>query len=192
VAVASGGVVTAGVLLAAGGGSRFTGPSHKLLTEVGGRPLVAYAIAALAASGLSRVAVVSGAVDLSVVVPDGVEIIENPHWAEGQATSLAAAVGWARLRGADALAIGLGDQPGITPAAWQAVAATGAPIAIATYGGRRGHPVLLRNELWDRLPSSGDAGARTLIAGSPELVVEVPCEGDPADVDTVEDLARWR
>jgi len=41
------------------------------------------------------------------------------------------------------------------------------------------------------LPSSGDEGARALLRGSKHAVGEVPCDGHPGDVDTVEDLERW-
>jgi molybdenum cofactor cytidylyltransferase len=185
-------VVAAGVLLAAGGGTRFLGPQHKLRADAAGRPLVSYALAALAASGLARLAVVTGAVALDDLLPPGVEPIPNPAWERGQATSLAAAVAWARPRDVDAIVVGLGDQPGVTPSSWLAVATTTATaIAIATYDGRRGHPVRLAREVWDRLPTEGDAGARSLIAGEPALVTEVACAGDPTDVDTIEDLARW-
>jgi len=185
-------VATAGIVLAAGGGTRFTGPGHKLRADVAGAPVVARALDALVASGLELLAVVTGSVVIDDLVPAGVTIVPNPAWETGQASSLAAGIRWARDGGADAVVIGLGDQPGVRPESWRAVASeTATPIAIATYDGRRGHPVRIHRDLWDRVPTDGDAGARALIAAAPELVTEVPCAGDPVDVDTVEDLARW-
>jgi len=181
------------VLLAAGAGTRFAGPTPKLLAEVDGRPLVAHAVEHAAAADLDALIVVTGATEVASVLPPGSVELPNPRWAEGQATSLAVAIRWADVHGFEAVVVGLADQPGVPEAAWRAVAAaTSAPIAVATYHGRRGHPVRLDRGVWDRLPTTGDAGARSLLAASPELVREVPCEGDPTDVDTVEDLARWR
>lgn len=185
-------MVTAGLLLAAGGGTRFLGPRHKLLTPVRGHPLVVHAVRNLTAARLDRVAVVGGATDLSAVLPPDVTIVTNPDWEQGQATSLAAGIRWAEAEGFDAVVVGLGDQPGIRPDAWRRVArSTATPIAVATYAGRRGHPVRLHRDVWDRLPVTGDAGARVVMAEDPASVTEVACDGDPMDVDTVEDLARW-
>ena len=184
---------TAGIILAAGGGTRFAGPGHKLRADAAGTPVVARALDALVASRLELLAVVTGAVAIDDLVPAGVEIVPNAAWESGQASSLAAGVRWARAAGADAIVVGLGDQPGVRSESWRAVAAaTATPIAIATYDGHRGHPVRIHRDLWDRLPTEGDAGARALIAASPGQVTEVPCTGDPLDVDTVEDLSRWR
>jgi molybdenum cofactor cytidylyltransferase len=181
-------------VLAAGGGRRFAGASHKLLTPWRGRPLAAWALEHASAASLARTWVVAGAVDLEAAgaVPAGVEVLRNPEWDRGIATSLQAGVAAAREAGMDAVVVGLADQPLVPATAWRAVAgATGLPIAVATYGGRRGNPVRLGREVWDLLPVDGDEGARLVMARHPELVMAVACEGDPADIDTVEDLAAW-
>lgn len=186
------------VVLAAGGGSRFAGAEHKLLTPLDGRPVVRWVLEAAARSGLSPLVVVTGAVDLGSALTEPLEgspelvVVANPAWRAGMAGSLQAALTVARERGLEAVVVGLGDQPGVPPEAWRAVADTAAPIAVATYGGKRGNPVRIHAELWDRLPREGDEGARSLIRQRPELVTEVACEGSADDIDTVDDVARWR
>jgi molybdenum cofactor cytidylyltransferase len=138
--------------------------------------------------------VVVGAVDLAAegLVPAGVETLDNPYWRQGLATSLRRAVTAGREAGVDSLVVGLGDQPLVPASAWAAVGASrGRPIAVASYQGVRRNPVRLDREVWDLLPQSGDEGARVLVAGRPELVMAVACDGDPADIDTVEDLGKW-
>ena len=181
------------MVLAAGAGTRFAGAGdvNKLLAPWRGRPMVSWAIEAAVEAGVGPVWVVQGAVDLTSLVPEGVVTVWNPRWHEGQATSLQTAVSAAREAHLEAIVVGLADQPLVPASAWRAVAASEAPIAIATYDGKRRNPVRLSAAVWDLLPTAGDEGARAVSRRRPELVEEVPCEGDPTDIDTREDLARW-
>ncbi len=182
------------MVLAAGAGSRFeSGPdaAHKLLAPFRGHPVVWWAVTNAAAAGLDATWVVTGSVDLAGVLPDGVREIHNRDWAAGQATSVGRAVVEARAAGLDAVVVGLGDQPLIPAGAWRAVAASDADIAVATYDGRRRNPVRLAAPVWELLAPTGDEGARSLMKARPDLVQEVPCRGEPVDIDTREDLQRW-
>jgi molybdenum cofactor cytidylyltransferase len=185
------------VVLAAGGGRRFTesgGVGHKLLVDTGGTPLVARAVRAASDAAAGEVVVVTGGVDLRGVLAGlPIRIIENPAWRDGIGTSLGVAIDAAIEAGAGSVVVGLGDQPAVTASSWRRVAGHRGPepLVVATYDGVRGNPVRLGREIWDRLPRTGDEGARALLRARPDLVAEVACDGDPRDVDTVEDLERW-
>ena len=181
------------MVLAAGAGSRFEGEGHKLLATVRGVPVVRRAVDAARGAGLDDVFVVVGAVDVEGVLPPGVVVVQNERWSQGMATSLQAGVRAADAAGHDAVVVGLGDQPFVPASAWRAVALAvdERPIVVATYAGRRGNPVRLHRSVWPSLPTAGDEGARVLFGEVPHLVGELACEGEPQDVDTVEDLARW-
>ncbi len=182
------------VLLAAGSGSRFVGPVHKLRAELRGRPLFAHALETLAALEVDERVVVWGSEPLEDLVERaGVEVtlLENPRHAEGQATSLACAVDHARANEFDALVIGLADQPFVDAATWEAVIAAEGMVVTAVYGGRRRPPVKINSSLFSALPRTGDEGARALMRSRPELVTEVNCHSNPVDIDTNEALESW-
>ncbi len=183
-------------ILAAGRGERFGGATPKPLAGFRGRPLVLHALDAARGSGLAPIFVVvgNGAASVRAVLPGDVEVVANPAFATGIASSLVAALRAATAHpGIAALVIGLADQPLVGPGSYRLLAATydeGARLAVATYGGVRGNPVLLAREHWDEaMQLTGDEGARALLRHHP--AVEVPCDGtgSPTDVDTPADLA---
>ena len=182
----------AGLVLAAGEGSRFAGPVHKLRTEFRGRPLVRWAVDAALEAPLAAVYVVLGAEDLSDLLPPDVTIVMNHDWDRGQAWSLQAGVRTAEIDGHTAVVVGVADQPFVGAEAWRRVAEAPGSIVTAVYGPRRRPPVKLQETVWPLLPLDGDEGARQLMRRHPEMVREVTCPGDPSDIDTLEDLKRHR
>jgi nicotine blue oxidoreductase len=183
----------AGLVLAAGSGSRLGSP--KALVEIDGERLVDRAVRTLRAGGLEPIVVVLGA---ALVEVSGAAVVTNPDWASGMGSSLR--VGLAALPGAaDAVVVALVDQPGVGPeviARLLAARAAGATVAVATYDGRRRNPVLLARETWAEVSvlAEGDSGARGYLAAHAAEVTAVPCEdiASAADIDTPADLARHR
>jgi molybdenum cofactor cytidylyltransferase len=183
------------IVLAAGGGSRFGG--GKLLAKLGGQPIIEAVLDNLREAPVDEIIVIVGADAWrlrEVSERYGVRTVANEEWERGQATSVLAGL---RASGGRAAVVLLGDQPFVGAEAVErlvAAFAEGAKVAVATYGGKRRNPVLFSREVWPLLEAelAGDEGARSFLRRHPELVVEVPCEGvgDPADVDTREDLER--
>ncbi len=186
-------MVNVAVVLAAGAGSRFQGATHKLLAPFRSTTVIDAVLDNVERAGFDHVIVVTGSADIPADLLDrpGFHVVPNPRWAEGQATSLQVGIQAAEAFGADAVVVGLGDQPLVTTECWQRVAAGRSPITVATYDGQRGNPVRLDRSVWHMLPTDGDVGARHVLGQHPELISEVACDGSSADIDTQEDLDQW-
>ena len=120
-----------------------------------------------------------------------VEIVENPEWQEGIASSLRAVLTALTPRSdVDALCVGLADQPLVGAEAYRRVAKADGELVVPTYDGRPGNPVKLARSLWHEASElRGDVGARALAR---DRAVRIDCTGtgSAADVDTLEDLER--
>jgi CTP:molybdopterin cytidylyltransferase MocA len=183
-------VSTAALVLAAGAGRRFG--ATKQLAELHGRPLLEHALAAVATVS-PRVVVLGHAADEIRARVDlhGATPVVCETWEEGQSASLRC--GLAALADAAAVLVVLGDQPGLTVAAVEALVSSGGDddAVRAAYDGVAGHPVLLRRPLLTRAGElRGDTGFRDLLRDARVGTVEVGHLADPADVDTPEELAR--
>ena len=112
-----------------------------------------------------------------------------PDWERGPGASLRCGLA-ALADGVEAAVVALADGPDLSPAAVDRVIEvwreSGAELVAATYGGDRGHPVLIARAAWASVP---DEGARALPA------LTVPCDdlGSPGDIDVPADLPeRYR
>jgi nicotine blue oxidoreductase len=184
-----------GVVLAAGEGRRYGQP--KALVELGGQVLVDRAVGVLTDGGCSTVTVVLGAAASTVLERAklrGVHTVLNPDWRTGMGSSLRTGLWAVAMSDAEAVVVLLVDTPGVGPEAVRRLVKYAHPgaVVVATYDGRRGHPVLLGRDHWMAVAdlAVGDTGARPFLAARPGLVQEVPCEdvADGADVDVPADL----
>jgi CTP:molybdopterin cytidylyltransferase MocA len=187
----------AGVLLAAGEGSRFGRP--KALVELDGQTLAERGVALLRAGGTDPVLIVTGAAQVELRPEHQARTVYNGEWRTGMGSSLRAALrALTELEAGPeigAVVVALADQPlvgaeavGRLIAAYQA----GAGVAVAAYGGKPRNPVLLAREHWPEViaTATGDQGARAFLRARPELVTLVECgdTGRPDDIDTPADL----
>ena len=179
--------VVAAVLAA--GSSKRLGTPKQLLPLCEGRALVHHATTEALSSGAERVAVIVGAHAASVsraVESLGVEVVNNLDFAEGVASSIRAAVGWARSAGARALLISLCDQPRLSRAHLSRLVtrSRGERLVASYYAGKPAVPAVFPARYYDQLVDlKGDRGAAALLASSPELSV-VRWPDGAIDVDT--------
>lgn len=188
------------IVLAAGTGSRFGAPGHKLTQRLGPSTVLGSTLRHAIASHLPVVVVTTDALaDTAckhvasrdvVVLPDvGTPGPQPLGMGFSIATGVAArpdAPGWLVLPG---------DMPLVQAKTLQAVAAAldHHPVVHAQHRGRRGHPVGFSAELYSELVTlSGDEGARRLVARYPAHGLEVDDAGVLVDVDTEADLERVR
>ncbi|TAD88890.1 MAG: 4-diphosphocytidyl-2C-methyl-D-erythritol kinase [Alphaproteobacteria bacterium] len=191
--------LVAGVVLAAGRSSRMG--RNKLLIPIEGEAMVARVVDTLLAAAVAEVVVVVGHEADAVrqaLVGRPVRFVDNPHYADGLATSVRA--GLASLASdVDAAVMALGDMPGIAAPDIDRLIAAFAPaerrsIIIPTHHGQRGNPVMLARALWPQaMAVEGDVGARPVIAANPDHVAEVAIDhaGVLLDLDTPSALARY-
>jgi nicotine blue oxidoreductase len=178
----------AGLLLAAGAGRRYGTP--KALVRHGDVLLVEHAFTTLRDGGCDPVVVVLGAAADEVTARAdlaGATVAVNPDWATGMGSSLRSGLDALATTPAPAVIVLLVDTPGVTPAAVARLTAHAGSeaLAVATYQGERGHPVLLGRDHWEGAAelAIGDVGARKYLRQHP--AVEVPCDdiADGADID---------
>jgi CTP:molybdopterin cytidylyltransferase MocA len=183
----------AGVLLAAGEGSRFGQP--KALVELAGQTLAERGVQLLRAGGADPIIVVTGAAPVHLA---GTHPVQNDQWRTGMGSSLRAALN--ALAGAanvGAVVVALADQPLVGAAAVARLIAAyraGATVAVAAYDGKPRNPVLLARSHWPEViaTAAGDQGARAFLRAHPDLLTLVECgdTGSPDDIDTPADLDR--
>jgi molybdenum cofactor cytidylyltransferase len=192
-----GGSAVAGVLLAAGLGSRFGGGKLAVPVAAAGgftAPMAVIALRSLAAALPAPLVVVRAGDPLVPAYRDeGARIVVAERAARGMGASLAAGV--AALPEGSGVVVALADMPWIAAGTIRRVAdavARGAAIAAPAFRGRRGHPVGFAARFRRELAAlDGDLGARGLLAAQREAIVLIDVD-DPGvlrDVDTPADLA---
>jgi len=183
----------AGVVLAAGTSSRY-GDANKLLARVDGERIVARSVQTYLDAAVDPVVVVVGheAERVRAALPEGVRVVHNPDYADGQASSVRTGIG--AVPDADAAVVGLGDMPFVRPDTASLLvrayrAGAGDPLA-AAFDGQRGNPVCFGRQWFDALRDvDGDTGGREILLTAPDAaLVETGDPGVRRDIDRPDDL----
>ena len=193
----------AAVVLAAGQ-SRRMGERNKLAIPIQGgdgtKPMVAHAVDTAIASGAKPIVVVLGHEDekvRTILAGRDVTFVPNPDYASGLSTSLRTGIK-ALPQGIDGTLVLLGDMPRVNATEVKKLIdafnpTEGRSIAVPTYRGKRGNPVLFGSTFFpSMMDAAGDTGAKHLIGKNEDQVVEVAMETDSilTDIDDPAALAN--
>jgi nicotine blue oxidoreductase len=170
----------AAIVLAAGEASRFGSPKQHLLL-----PTV---LERLASAPIDEIVIVAGAYELEL--PSGkasldipVRVVRCPEWKLGPGASLRCGLG-ALADDVEAAVVILADGPSLDPAIVERLLSVwhlDGGIISASYGGDRGHPLIVGRADWSHIPDEGLRGRTVRLVSGDDL-------GAPGDIDTPEDL----
>ena len=191
-----------GVILAAGNSTRM-GKDNKLLRNVGEASLIRNTAVEMLNSDVDSCSIVLGyqSDKVAEVIKDlNIDLILNPFWQEGQASSLKAALNTLDDTYSDLL-IMLGDLPGVKSRHINRVIEEHlltnnrrSKITIPSFNGKKGNPVIWGRSFFPDLSNlEGDVGGRALFNHHPAAINLLDMD-DPAvvtDTDTPEDFENF-
>ena len=179
------------ILLAAGESKRMGKP--KQLIPLGSSTILEQAIDNLLNSAVDEVIVVLGykAEEITkTIAAKPVKIIVNPNYRQGMSTSIIAGLILVDSQ-AQAVMLALGDQPLVDSQTINRLIDEfynrDKGIAIPTYQGKRGHPIIFAIKYKpELLELEGDIGGRQIIQCHPDDILEVAVDSKSviADIDT--------
>ncbi len=187
------------ILLAAGESRRMGSP--KALLHYQGQTFIERICLAFLTAGVDELIVVLGAraeeIARALPVHPALRTVVNSRYAQGQLSSLMVGIG-ALSPESEAVVVNLVDHPMVSRETIKAVLdsfrAAPLPIVIASYQGKRGHPVLFASHVYGEILAAPLAqGAKVVVRKDPARVREIALD-DPgilADIDTPEDYARF-
>jgi molybdenum cofactor cytidylyltransferase len=191
----------AGLLLAAGKGSRFdqSGTENKLLAKFNGQMVIGASAAALAGAVTNRIAVIRpDSEDLRRHLSKaGYKVVECPDASSGMGHSLAWGVAEAmKAFDMQMLVVALGDMPSVkadTISQLLLAAQDSDAIVAPVNNGKRGNPVVFQSHHFEALARlSGDRGASQFMKNADVLLIEVDDPGIHQDIDSPEDLKKYQ
>ncbi len=179
------------IVLAAGASTRLGRP--KQLESFYGEPLLERAVRLACEAGCAPVVVLGSSAEriLAECSMPGAQIVLNPEWAGGMASSLRAGL-QALASGAAGTLVLTCDQPAVSVGHLRTLAVQGLEagrIVASAYAGRRGVPAYFpAGDFPELLQLEGDTGARELLYSA----VFVELLGGELDVDTEGALEQAR
>lgn len=180
-------------IVPAAGRSRRMG-TQKLLLPFAGSTVIGHVVNTLLSSPVRGVVVVTSPDGEAVAVAAknaGAIVVVNDDPAAEMLTSVRCGI---RALPGDCTAalVALGDQPTVRPQLIADMIAAGASIVVPTFGGRRGHPLLIGSRWFDDVLTRYDGvGLRGLLADHAHQVLELPV-ADERVLQDMDDPAAYR
>ncbi len=186
------------VILSAGESRRMGRP--KALLPIGDVSFLERIVKSLQAAKVEKIIVVLGHNAAEIETKIGrlpVTIVVNPNYAQGQLSSLTAAIRTLPAENVDGILVHLVDHPFLSPDLVNRMIKlfyeSKKLIVVPKWNGRRGHPVIFSRRLFAELLSAPlDQGAKSVVHAhaADTLELETDDEGVTFDIDTPEDYKR--